>query len=185
MGTCMHTHVRRIHMPHICMHMHAYNLICRYTCLDMCTYTCTHTCIHTCTNTMHAHLCTTDTHIHVRVAIICWLSDWGIYILYALVFYLNVCLWNSVRSWSWQLSCCEGSGNWTLVLWKNSQSLNCWAIAQAPWDHLLAHSFQQLLRSINLPPFCAVEPGAGFWALGQQTVSHLVCSELRTPQGEN
>lgn len=24
MGTCMHTHVRRIHMPHICMHMHAY-----------------------------------------------------------------------------------------------------------------------------------------------------------------
>jgi hypothetical protein len=49
---------------------------------------------------------------------------------------------------------------------------------------LLSHGFQQLLRSIS-PPFCAVEPRAGFWAMSQQTASHLVCTELWTPQGEN
>lgn len=47
---------------------------------------------------------------------------------------------------------------------------------------LLSHSFLQLLRSISLP-FCAVEPGAGFWAVSQRTALHLVCTELWTPQG--
>ena len=49
---------------------------------------------------------------------------------------------------------------------------------------LLSLSFHQLRRSISLP-FCAVEPGAGLWAVSQQTASHLVYTELWTPQGEN